>query len=68
MNLLVINEKRGFVGDGTGGESVYGGFFDDEGLDHGGLKHTCSGMVSMTSTGPNTNNRSKNKKNAVSLP
>ena len=42
------------AGDGTGGESVYGGKFDDErtGLY---LKHDRRGLISMANAGPDTN-------------
>nr|XP_018904519.1 PREDICTED: peptidyl-prolyl cis-trans isomerase D [Bemisia tabaci] len=40
--------------NGTGGESIYGPFFDDENFD---IKHTKEGLLSMANTGkPNTNN------------
>jgi len=38
--------------DGTGGESIYGEKFEDEGFDY---KHDCKGMLSMANSGPNTN-------------
>lgn len=46
--------------DGYGGESVYGGEFEDEGGAEGGsscfrLLHDGEGVVSMGNTGPNTN-------------
>jgi peptidyl-prolyl isomerase G (cyclophilin G) len=42
------------LGDGRGGESVYGGKFNDE---SGGLaiKHTKRGLLSMANCGPDTN-------------
>ncbi|KHN84568.1 Peptidyl-prolyl cis-trans isomerase 1 [Toxocara canis] len=39
-------------GDGTGGESVYGGMFDDEDFV---MKHSEPFMLSMANKGPNTN-------------
>ena len=41
------------VGNGTGGESIYGNKFADEALDKG--KHTKRGILSMANAGPNTN-------------
>lgn len=41
------------TGTGRGGESYWGGKFDDE-FDSS-LKHTKSGMLSMANAGPNTN-------------
>lgn len=38
--------------DGYGGESVYGGEFEDEGFR---IHHDCPGVVSMGNMGPNTN-------------
>jgi len=44
-------------GNGTGGESIYGHKFDDEGLgsEQGPLKHDKPGLLSMANSGPNTN-------------
>lgn len=39
-------------GNGTGGQSIYGSKFDDEGFF---FKHDKSGKLSMANSGPNTN-------------
>ena len=41
------------TGTGRGGESIYGGKFQDEITRN--LKHTGAGIVSMANAGPNTN-------------
>ncbi|GAB5362163.1 hypothetical protein AAMO2058_000774500 [Amorphochlora amoebiformis] len=40
------------VGNGTGGESIYGGKFEDENFD---IKHTKPGQLSMANSGANSN-------------
>ena len=40
------------MGNGMGGESIYGEKFADEAFK---LKHTCRGILSMANAGPNTN-------------
>lgn len=39
-------------GNGTGGESIYGAKFEDEGFP---FNHTEAGQLSMANSGPNTN-------------
>lgn len=41
------------TGTGKGGQSIYGGKFEDE--IHGELRHTGAGILSMANAGPNTN-------------
>lgn len=41
------------TGTGRGGDSIYGGPFEDEITKE--LKHTGAGIVSMANSGPNTN-------------
>ena len=43
------------TGTGRGGESIYGGKFEDEITRN--LKHCGAGVVSMANSGPNTNGR-----------
>ena len=40
------------TGDGTGGDSIYGLSWPDEGFTH---KHDAPGLLSMANIGPNTN-------------
>ena len=40
------------AGNGTGGESIYGGKFPDEAFH---FKHVRAGLLSMANAGPNTN-------------
>jgi peptidylprolyl isomerase len=42
-------------GNGTGGESIYGGKFDDETFEGKAGKHFGPGTLSMANAGPNTN-------------
>jgi peptidylprolyl isomerase len=42
-------------GDGRGGESIYGGKFDDETFEGKAGKHFGRGTLSMANAGPNTN-------------
>src|SRR6185295_8982348 len=42
-------------GDGRGGESIYGGKFDDETFQGKAGKHFGRGTLSMANAGPNTN-------------
>ena len=56
-DLKIDRRTRTHTGDptgtGKGGESIHGGYLDDEFAP--GLKHTMRGVVGMASRGPNTN-------------
>lgn len=43
------------TGTGYGGESAFGGTFDDEQSTFETLRHTGAGVLSMANSGPNTN-------------
>lgn len=43
------------MGDGTGGESIYGRQFPDEHFEGAAGKHTGLGCLSMANSGPNSN-------------
>jgi len=51
VNIFVANWV--FLGVGTGGESIWGGEFEDE--FHPTLKHDRPYTLSMANAGPNTN-------------
>ena len=48
-----LHSNDDIPGKGKGGESIYGGHFNDEIKD--GLKHKTRGVLSMANSGPNTN-------------
>lgn len=53
IQLSIVFSAGDPLGDGTGGESIWGGEFEDE--FHKSLRHDRPGIVSMANAGPNTN-------------
>lgn len=54
LTCVLCHAGCGCVGDGSGGDSIYGGKFNDEktGLK---LKHDAAGILSMANSGKNSN-------------
>jgi len=52
INGFMLQAGDTTMGNGTGGISIYGDKFDDEGI---WLPHTHKGVLSMANSGPNTN-------------
>lgn len=53
IKLVLLSPVATTAGTGTGGESIWGGEFEDE--LHPMLKHDRPFVVSMANAGPNTN-------------
>lgn len=53
QHLHVYNYEMYLTGNGTGGESIWGGEFEDE--FHPSLRHDRPYTLSMANAGPNTN-------------
>ena len=55
LTFLTISRNKGgdiVFQDGTGGESIWGGVFEDESF---AVKHNTKGLISMANRGRNTN-------------